>query len=386
MVNCSLELNKKNIKIIMLMISASILIFWGLNHLELVSDILGGFISVISPFIIGLCLAFIFNVILRPLENLWNKLFKKKQKKKWVTKLRRPICLALSVLIIIGVIFILLFMILPQISRTFSTIVDSMPQYFEKIEGWWLQIRILLEHYSIVLPEMSFDLNAIAEKITSFVATSGVIDKTVGITGSIFSGLFDVVLGLVFSVYVLASKEQLGVSCKKMLCAFANKQRVDKIVELAALSNKTFTSFVTGQLTEAGIIGVLCFIGMLIFGMPYALAISALVAFTALIPVFGAFIGTAIGAFLILMVNPLKAIGFIIFIIVLQQIEGNLIYPKVVGKSVGLPGILVLAAVTIGGGLFGVVGMLIGVPIVSILYTVIGEFINKRLEEKKIKI
>lgn len=381
-----MELNKKNIKIIMLIISASIFIFWGLNHLELIGDILGGFVSVISPFIVGLCLAFIFNVILRPLENLWNRLFKKKLKKKWVGKLRRPVCMILSILIVFGVIFILLFMISPQITRTFSTIIDSMPQYFEKIEGWWLQIRTLLEQYSIVLPEMDLDIKAIAEKVTDFVATSGVIDKTVGITGSIFSGVFDVVLGLVFSVYVLASKEQLGVACKKVLCAFVSKERVNKIVDLAALSNRTFTSFVTGQLTEAGIIGVLCFIGMLIFQMPYALAISALIAFTALIPVFGAFIGTAIGAFLILMVDPFKALGFIIFIIVLQQIEGNLIYPKVVGKSVGLPGILVLAAVTVGGGLFGVVGMLIGVPVVSILYTVIRELVNKRLADKKIKI
>lgn len=261
-----------------------------------------------------------------------------------------------------------------------------MPQYFEKIEGWWLQIRTLLEHYSIVLPEMNLDITSIAEKITNFIATSGVIDKTVGITGSIFSGIFDVVLGLVFSIYILASKEQLGIACKKVLCAFVSKERVIKIVELLALSDKTFTSFVTGQLTEAGIIGVLCFIGMLIFRMPYALAISALVAFTALIPVFGAFIGTAIGAFLILMVNPLKALGFIIFIIVLQQIEGNLIYPKVVGKSVGLPGILVLVAVTIGGGMFGVVGMIVGVPLVSIVYTVLAEVVNKRLVSKKTKV
>ncbi|MBQ8623542.1 MAG: AI-2E family transporter [Oscillospiraceae bacterium] len=380
-----MELNKKNIKIILLIISASILLFWGLNHLELVGDIIGGAFSVIAPFIVGLCLAFVFNVLLRPLENLWNKIFKKK-KGKLVGKLRRPVCLVLSILIIFAAIFILLFMIIPEITRTVSTIANSIPSYLEKIEVWWIELKSILEQYSIVIPTFDLDFNKIAEAITNLFKTSGLIDKTVDITGNIFNGVFNVVLGLVFSVYILAGKEKLGINTKKTMLAFLPKEKVDKAVDLAALSNKTFTKFITGQLTEAVIIGILCFIGMLIFRMPYALTISVLVAFTALIPVFGAFIGTAIGAFLILMVEPMKAFWFIIFIIVLQQLEGNLIYPKVVGKSVGLPGIWVITAVTIGSGMFGVLGMLLAVPVVSVLYTIVKEFINKRLKFKKLKV
>ena len=380
-----MELNKKNVKVILLIISASILLLWGLNHLDFVLSIIGGAFSVIAPFIVGLCLAFIFNVLLRPLEGLWDKIFKKKKKTKFILKLKRPVCLVLSILIIMAVIFILLFMIIPEITRTVSTIASSVPSYLEKIEAWWIQLKELLEQYSIVLPSFDLDFNKIAETLTNFLKTSGLINKTVDITGSIFSGIFNMVLGLVFSIYILASKEKLGANTKKTLLAFLPKEKVEKAVDLAALSNKTFTNFITGQLTEAVIIGILCFIGMLIFRMPYALTISVLVAFTALIPVFGAFIGTAIGAFLILMVEPIKALWFIIFIIVLQQIEGNLIYPKVVGKSVGLPGIWVIIAVTVGSGLFGVLGMLLSVPVVSVLYTVIKEFINKRLKLKKIK-
>ena len=380
-----MELNKKNVKIILLIISASILLLWGLNHLDFVLSIIGGAFSVIAPFIVGLCLAFIFNVLLRPLEGLWDKIFKKKKKTKFILKLKRPVCLVLSILIIMAVIFILLFMIIPEITRTVSTIANSVPSYLERMEAWWIQLKELLEHYSIVLPAFDLDFNKIAETLTNFLKTSGLINKTVDITGSIFSGIFNMVLGLVFSIYILASKEKLGANTKKTLLAFLPKEKVEKAVDLAALSNKTFTNFITGQLTEAVIIGILCFIGMLIFRMPYALTISVLVAFTALIPVFGAFIGTAIGAFLILMVEPIKALWFIIFIIVLQQIEGNLIYPKVVGKSVGLPGIWVIIAVTVGSGLFGVLGMLLSVPVVSVLYTVIKEFINKRLKLKKIK-
>lgn len=380
-----MELNKKNVKVILLIISASILLLWGLNHLDFVLSIIGGAFSVIAPFIVGLCLAFIFNVLLRPLEGLWDKIFKKKKKTKFILKLKRPVCLVLSILIIMAVIFILLFMIIPEITRTVSAIASSVPSYLEKIEVWWIQLKELLEQYSIVLPSFDLDFNKIAETVTNFLKTSGLINKTVDITGSIFSGIFNMVLGLVFSIYILASKEKLGANTKKTLLAFLPKEKVEKAVDLAALSNKTFTNFITGQLTEAVIIGILCFIGMLIFRMPYALTISVLVAFTALIPVFGAFIGTAIGAFLILMVEPIKALWFIIFIIVLQQIEGNLIYPKVVGKSVGLPGIWVIIAVTVGSGLFGVLGMLLSVPVVSVLYTVIKEFINKRLKLKKIK-
>ena len=188
-------------------------------------------------------------------------------------------------------------------------------------------------------------------------------------------------IDLVLSEDYYAQKEGFGRQAKKSALAIFGAERAKKIVSFADFTNNVFTKFVTGQLTEACIIGVLCFVGMSIFRMPYAGIVSILVGFTALIPIFGAFIGTGIGAFLILLENPIKAFWFIVFIIVLQQLEGNLIYPRVVGKSVGLPGIWVLAAVTIGGGLFGVVGMLFSVPVCSVMYVLFREFVNKKNKE-----
>lgn len=383
-----MELNKSNIKKLLFIICISLTFFWGLNHMTVVAEFLKGIINVISPFLLGLCFAFITNVIMRPVEKTWEKIFSKKKKRAdfWM-KIKRPVSMIISILIIVGVIFILAFMIIPEITTTIASIGVKVNGFIDGVEKNWPQIQAFLEKYAIVLPELNLDISGIAVKISEYISKIGpsFINKTVGLTGSIFSAIFDGVLGFVFSIYILSQKEKIGRNLKKTLQALLSQQRVNRIVEIATLSDRCFTNFVTGQLTEALIIGVLCFIGMKIFGMDYALAISGLIGFTALIPVFGAFIGIGVGAFLLLMVDPMKALWFVIFILVLQQVEGNLIYPRVVGKSVGLPGIWVLAAVTIGGGLFGMLGMLTGVPIVSILYALGKEAINKRLKNKRMK-
>lgn len=379
-----MELNKKNIKKILLIITFTAVIFGVVDNFSYTLQIIKGIFSVISPFIIGLCVAFIVNVLLRQLEKLWKKIPSKKHKD-LLEKLKRPVCLVGSIVIIIGAIFILMFMIIPEISQTVSMIIDMMPQYLKEVEGWWIDVRTFMSEYAIVLPEINIDFGEVVKKISGTVSQVGpaFIDRTFAFTGSIFNGIFNFVLGLVFSMYVLAQKEKLGEGAKKVLNAMFCEKKVNSILDICSLTNKTFSNFITGQLTEACIIALLCFIGMNIFGFPYALTISTLIGFTALIPVFGAFIGTAIGAFLILMVSPIKALWFIIFVIVLQQIEGNLIYPRVVGKSVGLPGIWVLTAVTLGNGLFGILGMLVAVPVFSVLYTLFKKFIDKKIKLKK---
>ena len=378
-----MELNKSNIKKILLIISLSGAILLGLYNLDSVLDFVGGIASVFMPFILGLCIAFVTNVLLRALEGLWDKIPDKKWLR-WLKKAKRAACIIISELIIFGVIFVLLFMIIPEISRTIRQIVDAMPAFINRLDGWWLEFTELLASYSIVLPQIDLDFNELAKTVSSFISglDFSLWDKTLDITGSVFNAVFNAVLGFAFSLYVLALKEKLGVNLTKMLYALFPDNMVKRILEVAALSNKTFTNFVTGQLAEAVIIGILCFIGMLIFRMPYAAVISVLVGFTALIPVFGAFIGTGIGAFLILMDDPIKAVWFVIFIIILQQLEGNLIYPKVVGKSVGLPGIWVLVVVTIAGGMFGIAGMLIGIPAFTVVYTLARQAINKKLANK----
>ncbi len=388
-----MELNKSNIKKIMWMVTGALLIFWGINHLEVIFNVLGSLVGVIAPFLLGLCFAFMINVLMKKIEQLWDKLSLRKSKKskkgkKGESKLKRPVSLILSLILIIGVIFIMLFMVIPELKRNILAIWEMVPQYANRVMEWWSGMSELLEEYAIVLPEMDLKGSEIGKKITDFVATSGGIflNTTVGITASIFSTIVNVLLALVFAIYVLLQKEKLGLQARKLFMALLPAERVERFFGLCSLANRTFTNFVTGQLTEAVIIGALCFVGMLILRMPYAAVISVLVGFSALIPIFGAFFGTAIGAFFIVVVNPVQALGFIVFIIVLQQLEGNIIYPRVVGKSVGLPGIWVLVTVTVGGSLFGILGMLFGVPVCSVLYCVVKEAVNSRLVKKGIKV
>lgn len=384
-----MELDKANTKKILLIITFALVLFWGLDNLSLVVGFLSKIVAVITPFVMGLCFAFAINVLLRPIEKQWDKILSKaKRKKPIVYKLKRPICLIISTIIIVSVIFILLFMIVPETRRTIIYITDGFPQFMIMLDEWWDSVVGFFSGYGVELPQFGNNFNELTDIIKNFLSTSGTafLGKTAEITTSIFSGVFNVVLGFVFSFYVLYQKENLSHQLKKTLLAFSSEKRLNGILEVTTLANKTFSSFVTGQLTEAIIIGVLCFIGMKIFSMPYAMMISSLVGFTALIPVFGAFIGTAFGALFILMVDPMKALWFIVFIVVLQQIEGNIIYPRVVGKSVGLPGIWVLAAVTVGGGLFGVLGILLSVPVCSVLYCLIKQSINKRLNRKKLRV
>lgn len=377
-----LELNKRSVKRILLIITFTVLLIWGVYNHKQLGEILLGIYSLISPFVIGLCIAYLVNVLLRPVENLWMKLLNKR-KGKWPEKLKRPLCLLLTILLVIGIILAIVLIIMPELRDSVASLIDMIPSYAEEVQRWWVSLSTFLDKYSIDLPEFDFK----PDKLIDILKDGGTVlfNTTASVAGSIVTAVMNFVIAFAFSIYVLAQKETLKRQSMKVLNAVMNPEKLDKLLNLLRLANKTFTNFITGQLTEAVIIGALCFIGMTIFRMPYAPAISVLVGFTALIPVFGAFIGTAVGAFLILLVKPIQAVWFVIFIIVLQQFEGNLIYPKVVGKSVGLPGIWVLVAVTVGGNAMGVMGMLISVPLCSVLYAVSREAVNNKLKMKRIK-
>ena len=368
-----MELSKKTVKRILLIISFTVFLIWAIYNHKLLFNYVGELYSLISPFVVGLCIAYVVNVILRPIERMWMKLLSK-SKGNWVKKLKRPICLLLSILLIIGIIIAVVFLIIPELSKSISSLVSMVPTYVDEVEDWWNGLSLRLDKYNIQLPEFSFNSDKLVQMLKD--GGSAVINTTLSATTSIVTAVINIVLALAFSIYVLAQKETLKRQSKKVLAKLMKPEKMQSLLDMLGLVNRTFTNFITGQLTEAVIIGALCFIGMSIFRMPYAPAISVLVGFTALIPVFGAFIGTAIGAFLILLVKPIQALWFVVFIIVLQQFEGNLIYPKVVGKSVGLPGIWVLVAVTIGGNAMGVVGMLISVPLCSVLYVVARNAVN----------
>lgn len=338
-------------------------------------------IGVLLPFIVGIAIAFMLNLVMRIFEERVFTFLDNKKYQKY-SRFKRPLSVALTFIFVFMIIFGLIRFIIPQLIDSISTLTDAIPAYMKSFEELISQYvsdtEILNTLWNNFLSAWREILQFTGQIVVS--SLSGVVNITVGFT----SGLFNFILSVIFSIYMLLNKERLQLGMKKVLYAFSGRKFADKIMYLGKISNEAFSNYIGGQFIEAIIIGVLCFIGMLVLKMPYALLISVLVAVTALIPIFGAFIGTIPSAFIILIIDPMKALWFVIFIIVLQQIEGNLIYPKVVGSSVGLPPIWVMLAMLIGGNTFGLLGMLLGIPTFSVIYKISREYINKRLKNKNI--
>ena len=282
--------------------------------------------------------------------------------------------LAISVILIIIVLVITL--IIPRLVEVINLLIDNMPYYIEEINEF-------AKEHSEIMPNINEILNKInIEEIQNQIIKiiPNLLSSSISLVSSAIGVVADFFIAIIFAIYILIDKEKLKMQAKKILHTYLNKEKADKIINIGIISRNTFKNFFTVQCLEATILGSLCIIGMLILRIPYAISIGVLIGVTALIPVVGAFIGIIIGAILIVVINPIKAITFIIFVIILQQIEGNLIYPKVVGNSVGLPGIWVLFAVTVGGSLGGIIGMLIGVPIMTIIYNLIKKKVNDKVE------
>ena len=346
---------------------------WVLLNLNAVLQFLCRVLAVFTPFLMGGAFAFVINILLHPVERTWRRVCKNAPE-----KLARPVCLALSTLLVLGILFAVVFMMLPSLRESGNEFVRNLPSYAEKLGQWWAGAVQFAAKHGVILPEYTLDTDLLMEKITTLLHNegSGIITVTLGAAGSVLSSLVNVMLALVFALYLLAKKEVVSAHLKNLVMLVLPQKNAQRVLHIVTLTKQTFTNFVTGQLTEAVIIGVLCFLGMLILGIPYAGAVSAFVAATALIPVFGAWIGGGLGTFLILLADPVKAVWFVVFLLILQQVEGNLIYPRVVGKSVGLPGLLVLMAVTLGGEALGILGMLFSVPVCAVLYSLYLEFIK----------
>ena len=379
-----MKLDKDNIKKIRGLILFTIFVLVVLWNYELVFTGLGFLGGVILPFAVGGALAFLVNI---PMSFFEKKLFGKGKaaEKKWALKLARPVSLILTLLVIFGIIAIVMLVVLPELGRTVLNIGRTIQDFIPEVQAW--AINIFRDNEEIVkrISSINFKWDQLLEKAMDFLqnGAGSVLDSTFAAAKSIISGVSTFIIALVFSCYILAQKEKLGQQMKKVMHAFLPEDWRNILFALGGVVQKSFSSFFAGQCLEAIILGLLFLVVMLILGMPYALLISVLIAFTALIPIFGAFIGCAVGALLIFMVSPTKALIFVIVFLVLQQIEGNFIYPHVVGNSVGLPSIWVLVAVTLGANLMGVVGMLIFIPLVSVIYTILGGIINRRLGLKE---
>lgn len=331
----------------------------------------------VTPFLLGGVMAFIINVPMLRIETLLPL--------KRDSKLLRPLSLCISIIFVVGVVVLVTFVVMPQVIDTLLSLQNSIPAFLTGVkteaEKLFAQFPEIADYINSIEIDWKSFLNRVVEFLSNGAGT--VLSSTVSAAMSIISGVTTFVIGFVFAVYILLQKETLSRQFKKVMRAYLPVAVTTRTLEILDLVHTTFANFFAGQCLEAVILGSMFFVTLSIFKLPYALLIGVLIAFTALIPMFGAFIGCAIGAFLMLMVQPLQALVFLIIFFVLQQIEGNLIYPHVVGNSVGLPSIWVLVAVTLGGSTMGVVGMLIFIPMSSVLYTLLREAVNARLKKEK---
>ena len=360
------------------------------NHVFAIVGWLTTALTLLSPFVIGGCMAFIISVPMRLFDRILSK--KKKDGKALVKEqTRRPLSMVLSILLILLLLVLFGSIVVPQLVDTVASLAGSVMRFVPTAQRWITEIMAWLEGYpeihSAIAP-MVPDLNQLASSLISFVQRYAGIaaSSLVSNVSSLFGSATDVIISFVFAIYILLQTSTLSRQGKKLLYAFLPKRFCDDVLMVARMAHKTFFSYVTIQCTEAVILGALCFAGMVVFRFPHALVISVIMLFCALIPIYGASISCVIGAFLVLIESPMQAIGFIVFILVLQQLETNLIYPRVVSTSINLPSMWVMLAVTVGGGMFGVVGMLTAVPICSIAYTLLAEAARVQLTKKNLSV
>ena len=380
-----MDLSKMSIKKIRELIVFTALLVVALWKFDVVLGVLKTIWYIIFPFVLGGAIAFLTNV---PMSFLEKKIFENvKKKNKIVRKLKRPISLILTIVLVVGVIALVMFGVIPQLTRTMGTLVTSINDFIPQMQSWIGEFFHNNQEIMNLVDQIEFDPDQAIKWGISLLGNGAgnMMNTTMSAVGSIVSGVATFFIAFSFACYILFQKEKLHIQIRKVFFAFLPRQKADTFLKVCSLTYRTFANFLAGQCLEAVILGSMFVVTLSILRMPYALLIGILIAFTALIPIFGAFIGCAVGSFLIFMVNPQQAILFVIVFLVLQQIEGNLIYPHVVGESVGLPSIWVLAAVTIGGNLMGIVGMLVFIPLLSVLYTIFREFVYLRLKKQNIK-
>ena len=372
-----MELNKKAIRTLFLGVAGCILLYWILHETERVMSVYNTIKGVLSPFVIGAVLAFILNVPMRSFERMLAGI---KQ-----PTLRRVVALLLTLLAVLFVLTVVFSLLIPQVADTAETFAARLPAFYEKVET--KIFKFMEEHPDIqewVIANTdfeNFDLVGFAQNVLAMVGDSveTIMLGAVSAISKTFDIVFDLFISIVFSIYCLFQKENLARQGRKLLYSIASEKFADETVRIMRLTNSTFSNFLSGQCLEVCILGTMFAISMAIFGMPFIPLVSVLVAVTAFIPVVGAFIGCIVGALFILVDDPLQAVQFVAMFLVLQQLENNLIYPRVVGTSIGLPGMWVLLAVAVGGEFMGVAGMFLMIPLSSVLYTLIRERTNKRL-------
>lgn len=370
-----MDKKKMDLRVVKYLLLATALILC-IRYFDVLLGGAGNLWSIAGPLTMGCVIAYVLNIILRRLE----KIYFPNSKNKFVAGSRRPVCIVLSMVLIAAVIFLVFRLVIPELVSAIGIIGAGIPVLFEQARDWLVANAEIFPGIAQDLEELQIDWKSIGDSVLNYVkaGVGGLVNSTVSIVVGVVSSAINFVIALIFAIYVLSSKEKLANQVKRIVRAYVKPDWIVTGRRIVMTADETFSSFIIGQVTEAVILGTLCTIGMLILQFPYAPMIGAFIGATALIPIVGAYLGAAVGVVMILTQDPLKAVLFVVFIVVLQQLEGNLIYPKVVGSSIGLPGIWVLAAVTVGGGLLGIPGMLLGVPAAATAYKLLAYDVNER--------
>lgn len=373
-------MERKKFRDILLLSTCIIAVYFLFQRAEGVLDFLKMIWMILTPFLLGGALAFILNVPMRFLEK---RVLCVMDRAEWSKGMKRPVAMVLVMALAAAVVYLLLSLIVPEIINTLVTIINAIPSFVSKVNEWLKPYGFDLTQYlsaGFSLPsaeQMDAQLMDMLDLVLKGAAFSGTL------IGSVYQNMLSVFFTIMFTIYFLFAKERLRGQLKRLMTAYLKPELVNEVLRVAQLTQRTFSSFITGQCLEAVILGGLFFLAMTVFGMPYVLLISVFIAVTALIPVIGAWMGCIVGALLILLNDPVQALWFVLMFLVLQQIEGNLIYPHVMGNAIGLPSIWVLFAVVLGEGLMGILGMLLFIPLTSVAYTLLREMVNRRLEEKR---
>ena len=369
--------DKKNVKVTLFIIFISILFFWGVQRISVIYDFFVTLANILMPFIAGAAIAFVVNVPMKKIEKILpGKL----------GKARRPLAYALTLVCVCAFLGFALFVVIPQTSRTIASLAQQVPKAFDSASKYVENIMRTRPEIAVMIKNLDLDFEALGKQAMNIFQDSakGILNVGVNIISSLINGIVAFIISFIFSIYILMQKEKLAKQAKQVIYSFLPVSISDRIVRVVRMSNKAFSNFISGQCLEALILGIMFFIVLSVFRFPYALLISVVITISALVPIVGAFVGCALGCFLILMVNPLRALIFVGVFLILQQIEGNLIYPHVVGSSVGLPSIWVLVAVIVGAETYGAIGILVFIPLASVLYALFKESVRQRLKERKI--
>ncbi len=378
-----MNFNKRNIMDIAKYLFLALFVVLVVKYSENIFSKIGNISGAVLPLISGLAMAYVLNILMKKLE----KIYFPKSKNEIINKSRRAVCIFLAILLIIFIVVIVALIVIPELVNAISVIIAAIPKFVEDMIKF---IDTNSDKYEVVentLTTMQVDINEISRSVMTFASSllTGVLNSIILFASTMANSLINFIISLVFAIYALANKEKLSYQIKKVMKAFLKNKSIEKINYVFHVINESFSNFIVGQCVEAVIIGGLCTAGMFVFSFPYAVTVGVFISVTALIPIVGAYLGAALGAFIILTVSPLKAVLFLLYITILQQLENTLIYPKVVGSSIGLPGIWVFAAITLGAGLGGIVGMLLSVPVAATIYKLFVDKVNKRLIEQEMK-